>query len=449
MLKHSQFNHLVQIPGEEAWALYNFWRGAILKLDSAQKKIFDIAPFLHEEVLKDVPLVHVWEEGGFLVDEDLDEVAQLRASIEQYHHEFFSGAQKRSLELVVAVTSTCNFACPYCFQDRRSGPMAQEVRSALVRFVERRLASGQHDHLGIEWFGGEPLLAPDLIDELSTQFMALAERFGVGYSAMIHTNGYLLDQTMVDFLEARVVKAAIVPLDGMAEAHNKTRHLHNGGPTFERIIENLRSIRTSMFVNVRNNLHVGSLDNFDELCETIEAIAKENGTNIRCSPARMHRNAASTARGDTTEIITRDQYAQTLARADLPAKMKVFYPRLFPCVAALANEMYIDDLGNIYPHCSTYSASPTRAVGNVLDEDAGAPDAWLTRIEEAARPYRFPNEQPKCLACKFLPCCLGGCPIDRILTGEAQCPAELFDPDGFVLSSLETHSEEGNCIKTK
>ena len=315
--------------------------------------------------------------------------------------------------------------------------MAPEVRDALVRFVGRRLASGRHSHLGIAWFGGEPLLAPEVIDELSAQFMSLADRYGVSYSAMIHTNGYLLDQGMVDFLEARAVKAAIVPLDGMAEAHDATRHLHGGAPTFERIMGNLRSIRTSMFVNVRNNLHADSLESFDELCETVDAIARENGTNIRCSPSRMHRNAASRARGDTTEMITEAQYERTLARTDLPAKLDAFSPTLAPCMAALANEAHIDDLGNIHPHCSTHAVDPSLSVGNLLDEGEGGPDAWLSQLDDATRTHRFPDDQPKCLACKLLPCCLGGCPMKRALKGEAECPSALFDPDGFALSCLK------------
>lgn len=136
MLEYSQFNHLVQVPGEDAWALANFRHGTVVKLDSVQKTLLDMAPLLHA----DVPFVRVLQQGGFLVDEGVDEVAQIRDSVKQFHYEFSSGAQKRSLEIVVAVTSACNFACPYCFQYRRGGHMAPEVRDALVRFVDRRLA---------------------------------------------------------------------------------------------------------------------------------------------------------------------------------------------------------------------------------------------------------------------------------------------------------------------
>lgn len=200
---------------------------------------------------------------------------------------------------------------------------------------------------------------------------------------------------------------------------------------------NLRSIHTSMFVNIRNNLHADSLSSFDELCETVDAIARENGTNIRCSPTKMHRNAASRARGDTTEMITEDQYERTLVHTDLPAKLDAFFPAFAPCTVALANEFYIDDLGNIYPHCSTYAVELSRSIGNLLDEGEGGSDAWASQLDDATRAYRFPDEQPKCLACKFLPCCLGGCPMKRMLTGEAECPSALFDPDGFALSCLK------------
>lgn len=50
MLKHSRFNHLAQVPGEEEWALVNFHRGTVAKLDSVQKKLFDIAPTLRTDI---------------------------------------------------------------------------------------------------------------------------------------------------------------------------------------------------------------------------------------------------------------------------------------------------------------------------------------------------------------------------------------------------------------
>ena len=431
----SQFNHLARMPGEDAWALVNFAHGTAARLDAAQKATFDIAPALRA----DLPLVRSWLRQGFLVEEGFDEVGAVRERVCHAREAFMRGGRKLSLEIVVCVTSACNFACPYCFQYRRGGHMAPEVRDALVRFAEQRLASGRYDHLGIGWFGGEPLLALDVIGELSARFMELAGRFGVGYDAIIHTNGYLLDQEAVDFLEARNVRAAIVPVDGMGAAHDATRHLADGGPTFDVVMGNLRSIRTSMFVNVRNNLHAGSLERFDELCEAVGSIARENGTNIRCSPSRVKRTAAGVARGDATPTISEAQYERALAKTGLPAKMHAFAPVIAPCQAALPNEVHIDELGNIYPHCSFYSADPSYSVGNLLAGDGGA-DAWLSALGDRARELCFPDDQPRCLSCKFLPCCLGGCPVHRIENGEPECPSALFDPDAYAIARV--HAQE-------
>jgi radical SAM protein with 4Fe4S-binding SPASM domain len=119
--------------------------------------------------------------------------------------------------------------------------------------------------------------------------------------------------------------------------------------------------------------------------------------------------------------------------------MHAFAPVIAPCQAALPNEVHIDELGNIYPHCSFYSADPSYSVGNLLAGDGGA-DAWLSALGDRARELCFPDDQPRCLSCKFLPCCLGGCPVHRIENGEPECPSALFDPDAYAIARV--HAQE-------
>ena len=251
---------------------------------------------------------------------------------------------------------------------------------------------------------------------------------------MIHTNGYLLDQPMVDFLEARNVRCAIVTLDGMSEAHDATRHLHGGGPTFARIMDNLRSIRTSMFVNIRCNLHAGSLPRFGELCDAIDAIARDNGTNIRCSPSTVAPNSASIARGDTTQVITDDQYEWALALSGLPSKMGAFSRVSAPCHMPLGHECIVDDRGDLFLHCKAFSADSSRALGNVCDPKMTRIEAWDAAVSDFVEKHCFPDDQPKCLACKLLPCCMGGCIMRRLLDGEPACPSALADPDSYAIA---------------
>jgi len=133
--------------------------------------------------------------------------------------------------------------------------MSPEVQDDVVALAGRMLdASGAKD-VDVSWFGGEPLLAPDVIEPLSARLMALAEERGGEYSASIITNGYLLTQDIVDMLAAAKVRSAQVTIDGMGAAHDATRRLAGGGPTFERITSNLRRLKIPFRVNVRHNVH--------------------------------------------------------------------------------------------------------------------------------------------------------------------------------------------------
>ena len=142
--------------------------------------------------------------------------------------------------LTICPTIGCNFDCPDCFENHKSGKMTAEVQDDVVVLAERMLEAAREKTLHITWFGGEPLLAPDVIETLSGRLMALCTAKDARYNADIITNGYYLMQENADMLTRCRVASAQITLDGVGEAHDKTRHLAGGGATFERITDNLR-----------------------------------------------------------------------------------------------------------------------------------------------------------------------------------------------------------------
>lgn len=54
-------------------------------------------------------------------------------------------------------------------------------------------------------------------------------------------------------------------IDGLGAAHDATRHLRGGSPTFERIAGNLRDTRIPFKVDVRHNVYAGNRDEVDAL----------------------------------------------------------------------------------------------------------------------------------------------------------------------------------------
>jgi len=77
---------------------------------------------------------------------------------------------KSQLSLTIAPTMACNFKCVYCYEGERAKDvdsnnvtMSEETLNQLVEFIRK---SGVKK-LGVEWYGGEPLLAIDVIENLS------------------------------------------------------------------------------------------------------------------------------------------------------------------------------------------------------------------------------------------------------------------------------------------
>jgi uncharacterized protein len=161
----------------------------------------------------------------------------------------------RLLELIVLPTEKCNFRCVYCYEDFAIGRMKRETLDALKALIRRR--ADDLDTLYLSWFGGEPLLARDVVLEVS-RFAAdcASDRPGLAYRAGITTNAYLLDAGLFATLVAAGVQDYQISLDGPAEIHDRSRVLAGGGGSFDRIWNNLAAIRrTDLPARIRLRIH--------------------------------------------------------------------------------------------------------------------------------------------------------------------------------------------------
>ena len=92
--------------------------------------------------------------------------------------------------------STCNLPkCFYCFEDKKAISLTPKEVVAIKKFTDSH-AIGIKE-LDVCWFGGEPLLNPDPIWDLSDYFIKLAEKSGFQYKAIMISNGSLVDDEIV------------------------------------------------------------------------------------------------------------------------------------------------------------------------------------------------------------------------------------------------------------
>lgn len=119
--------------------------------------------------------------------------------------------------------------------------MSPETQDEVVSLADRMMTFFGAQNMNVMWFGGEPLLAPDVIEKMTGRLKALTEDRGGEYRASIITNGYFLSEENIAMLERCNIDIVQVTLDGLGEQHDRTRHLAGGGGTFDRIAFNLKN----------------------------------------------------------------------------------------------------------------------------------------------------------------------------------------------------------------
>lgn len=178
------------------------------------------------------------------------------------------------LNLIILPTESCNFRCTYCYEDFAVGRMKKETILGIKALLENRCSDLNYLH--ISWFGGEPLVAKDIVYEISEHATELAYQYpNLLYKANMTTNGYFLDIDTITTLANAGVRQFQISLDGSREIHNKSRIRANGKGTFDQIWTNLLAIRdSSLPVSITLRVHF-TVDNFQLLDPLINDLKKE------------------------------------------------------------------------------------------------------------------------------------------------------------------------------
>lgn len=254
---------------------------------------------------KERKFVDELRKGGFVVEDAADELKMVKFA---YNSDKYASPLVR---LVIAPTLACNFGCSYCFEqsegsqrgkkdlknqksnnsqksqknqenqenqnkiDAQNIFMPEDVQQALLEYIEKEVKTGKD--LFVTWYGGEPLLAKEIIFELSQKIIAITKKNKVDYSAGMVTNGYLIskDSKIVENLKKSRIKFVHVTLDGPREVHDSRRTLKGSkGPTFDRILEGIKFLKANNIeVYIRVNLDRSNIESINRLLETL----KENG----------------------------------------------------------------------------------------------------------------------------------------------------------------------------
>lgn len=124
------------------------------------------------------------------------------------------------LTLQILLTDACNLQCSYCFE---KGKLAGRKLSLRVgqQIISRHLDSGRHSLVEIDFAGGEPLLAFDLIKDLVD--FTHSKKWKCHHHFSLTTNGTLLDNCIREWFDEHSCIHITMSMDGLREVHNANR----------------------------------------------------------------------------------------------------------------------------------------------------------------------------------------------------------------------------------
>ena len=139
--------------------------------------------------------------------------------------------------MCIHICHDCNLRCKYCFADEGAYHAAREMMSLATakQAIDFLIAnSGARKILEVDFFGGEPLMNLDVIKETVAYAKAEAAKRGKRFLFTTTTNGLLLNDDAIAFLNAEM-ENVVLSLDGRPEIHDADSKTVSGKGSYDAV----------------------------------------------------------------------------------------------------------------------------------------------------------------------------------------------------------------------
>jgi len=329
----------------------------------------------------------------------------------------------------------CNIACEYCFYACKS-EMFSSAAHRMTDEVQEHLVKSYleccFEQSSFAFQGGEPtLIGLDFFKRL----IELQKQYGSPgqiISNALQTNGILLDDQWGKFL-AEYKFLTGISLDGPREYHDIYRKDRAGSGTFDRVMAGIEACRRNNaeynILVLLNNINV---QHPDELFDFFIGLGVQFLQFVPCVE-----KAENDSKKASSYSISPEEYGKFMNRIFdrwLDYDIRKLSVRLFDSMLSYllgnphtectfgrqcADYIVIEHNGDAFC-CDFYVTGDTR-LGNIME----APIGRLGNNEIKRTFNRKKTEiNNKCLICRYLDICRGGCPKDRaMLTGTHKVPS--------------------------
>lgn len=324
--------------------------------------------------------------------------------------------------MVKPVSSACNMRCKYCFYadvaSRREQASMGIMSDATLENLVRKALRYADNSATFAFQGGEPTLAGLDFYKKLVEYQRRYNSHGVAIQNVIQTNGYFLDDELLDFL-AKERFLVGVSFDGTPQIHDKMRLDSAGTPTSEAVINSIeklqaRGIDFNILCVVNKHVarhpvecfnylkkyrfiqYIACLDNFDSPPTEHSLTAEDYADFLKKSFDLYYEEFK---KGSFVSIRNFDNYLGIIGG---------YEPENCAMCGRCAQYYLVEADGGVYP-CDFYVLDRWR-MGNINESSFFKLAKSPIAAEFASATL---HTDPACMQCKWYALCRSGCRRDR------------------------------------
>ena len=294
-------------------------------------------------------------------------------------------------------TLACNARCVYCYEEgMKQVTMKPETAEQTIRYI---VDTHCNEDVRLHWFGGEPLLCPDIIDRICE---GLRESCVAYHSTMI-SNGSLITQDIIAKMTGLWHLDRIqISMDGAEGDYIARKRYNRYQDEYHRVMEAVSALsEAGIRVAIRCNVDEGNFDRVPVFLDDLKiSVAHKENVKLYLAPLYGIR-AGENALSIWQKVIEARPMIEAAGFSTTSLVKGEQGYRINRCMAD-GGGVVIGPDGSLYPceHCP-----PESRFG----------DIWHGVTDENARKEfcRVDRTRKKCRICPFLPDCtsFASCPV--------------------------------------
>jgi uncharacterized protein len=416
------------VPIESGFLLYNSASGSVLSLcgPDADRLAAELSgnPCIIPTDELDSSLFEQLRDGGFIVKASTDEVGAVR-------DRFQNAVTGTPIVLTLTTTMDCNLGCYYCYEERSGDRLEVNQIAQVTDLARNLLVSSGKDSLHVDWYGGEPLMNLEFLEQASLALQELCAQLNIAYSASVISNGTCWPAEIEEFVRRHKIRQVQISFDGMRTNHDKRRRYRKeyANPrkpsSFDEAVRLVDELVRHVRVDLRLNIDRGNQNDVLLFLEFARSRGWFSGRHrVVFQPARlssytqrsafMRKVELSIEEYERIRALVREEAQKNISVEEAEVPDKFPYPRTTVCAALARDSVVVGANAKLY-RCGLQVGEPGRSVGEIKGRDSTLfpiliDSSMQGRSDEAWWKNFDPTVLPTCSRCSFLPVCWGGCP---------------------------------------